>query len=156
MEESRQPSLPVVGPPLSETSDEWPEFDADLDLDTPEGAEALRKDEEATLRQFDREILSRQPRIPEVAYQIPQALYEKAAKANDQLTKEERTMLLDRGDVVGKALAHPEELTWKSGTRPCGGRRPTCSTPPSARLPTVVSARPMRSMLPRMQTGGYC
>ncbi|KAF6810350.1 glucan -beta-glucosidase [Colletotrichum plurivorum] len=48
---------------------------------------------------------------PEIAHQIPQELYEKAMKENDQLTDDERRILLSRGDVTGKALAHPASLT---------------------------------------------
>ncbi len=45
------------------------------------------------------------------AYKIPANLYDKALKHNDQLTEDERALLLSRGDVVGKALAHPESLS---------------------------------------------
>ncbi|KAG7285823.1 hypothetical protein NEMBOFW57_008117 [Staphylotrichum longicolle] len=41
---------------------------------------------------------------------IPEALYEKAYQ-EEQLSEEERRLLLSRGDVVGKALATPYELT---------------------------------------------
>ena len=50
-------------------------------------------------------------RGPAIAYEIPQALYDKAQKQQDQLTNDERVLLLSRGDVFGKALAHPESLT---------------------------------------------
>lgn len=42
---------------------------------------------------------------------IPDSLYEKAHDDPTQLTDEERQLLLSRGDVVGKALATPTELT---------------------------------------------
>lgn len=55
--------------------------------------------------------VARRPRSPEQAYEIPIAFYMKAETTNDQLTDEERALLLSRGDVVGKALAHPDSLT---------------------------------------------
>ncbi|KAK4138367.1 hypothetical protein BT67DRAFT_7525 [Trichocladium antarcticum] len=42
---------------------------------------------------------------------IPEALYDKAQNHQDQLTHEERRLLLGRGDAIGKALAHPDSLT---------------------------------------------
>lgn len=45
------------------------------------------------------------------AYSIPQELYEKACRHNEQLTDAERDLLLSRGDVVGEALARPDSLT---------------------------------------------
>ena len=51
------------------------------------------------------------PLPPPAAYEIPQEVYTKAWKQQDQLTDEERQLLLSRGDLVGKALAHPELLT---------------------------------------------
>ncbi len=42
---------------------------------------------------------------------IPPALYVNANAHHDQLTPEERALLLSRGDVVGKALAQPDALT---------------------------------------------
>ena len=42
-------------------------------------------------------------RGPPAAYTIPQELYKKAVKHNDQLTDTERQQLLSRGDAVGKA-----------------------------------------------------
>lgn len=47
----------------------------------------------------------------DVAYEIPESLYEKAAKHQAQLTDSERTLLLSRGDLVGRALAQPASLT---------------------------------------------
>ncbi len=42
---------------------------------------------------------------------IPDSLYDKAYDDPTQLTEEERQTLLSRGDVVGKALATPDDLT---------------------------------------------
>ena len=42
---------------------------------------------------------------------IPPALSVKANARHDQLTPEERALLLSRGDPVGKALAQPDALT---------------------------------------------
>ncbi len=51
------------------------------------------------------------PRPPPIAYEIPKELYVKAWKQRDELTDDERRLLLSRGDLVGKALAYPEMLT---------------------------------------------
>ncbi|ETS83000.1 hypothetical protein PFICI_04876 [Pestalotiopsis fici W106-1] len=55
---------------------------------------------------------------PEKAFEISQELYNKAVEHNDDLTEDEtdplhaqRALLMSRGDVAGKALAHPETLT---------------------------------------------
>lgn len=42
---------------------------------------------------------------------IPHELYVKAADHQEQLTEDERRLLLSRGDLVGKALAYPDSLT---------------------------------------------
>ena len=47
----------------------------------------------------------------------------------DNMTDDERALLLGRGDVVGKALARPDELSLSERTASCSGRRPTCCTP---------------------------
>ncbi|ETS86257.1 hypothetical protein PFICI_00085 [Pestalotiopsis fici W106-1] len=44
---------------------------------------------------------------PPKAFEIPPELYQKAKNQNDELNDDE----VHRGDVVGKALAHPESLT---------------------------------------------
>ncbi|KAK4149026.1 hypothetical protein C8A00DRAFT_38391 [Chaetomidium leptoderma] len=71
-------------------------------MNTEEGAEAVRRAEaafHASLRQQ-----------PPTSGAIPQALYEKARDSQDQLTQQERHLLLSRGDLVGKALASPDSL----------------------------------------------
>lgn len=50
-------------------------------------------------------------RGPRYCLHNPQGGYKKAEKQQDQLTDNERALLLSRSDVVGKALAHPELLT---------------------------------------------
>ena len=55
--------------------------------------------------------LAHLPPAPQVAWEIPQELYVKAWKHQEQLTADERQLLLSRGDAVGKALARPESLT---------------------------------------------
>ncbi|EEY23467.1 predicted protein [Verticillium alfalfae VaMs.102] len=42
---------------------------------------------------------------------VPQSLYDKARDQQDQLTQEERNILLGRNDVIGRALAQPDSLT---------------------------------------------
>jgi hypothetical protein len=92
-------------------SEEWP--DNDVDVNSTEGARAAQRAEDALYDDFERQATERerQFRGPDKAYEISKELYEKAEKANDQLTEEERALLLSRGDVVGKALAHPDSLT---------------------------------------------
>jgi hypothetical protein len=48
---------------------------------------------------------------PPVTVNIAQELYTKAQDHQDQLTQEERQLLLSRGDVIGKALTQPSSLT---------------------------------------------
>ncbi|KAK8067458.1 hypothetical protein PG996_006570 [Apiospora saccharicola] len=48
---------------------------------------------------------------PGKGLEIPQDIYEKAGSRNDELTQSERTLLLSRGDAIGKALAYPKSLT---------------------------------------------
>ncbi len=87
--------------------------DVDTDSDTSEGRHARQRIHDGVLRLMEERQAehAREVRGPEKAYEIPGELYEKAEKDNDKLTEEERALLLSRGDVVGKALAHPDELT---------------------------------------------
>ncbi len=87
--------------------------DADADSDTSSGRRAAQRVEDSIVRAMEWEIAKRdkQFRGPEKAYEIPAELYQKAEKHNAHLTDAERALLLSRGDVVGKALAHPEQLT---------------------------------------------
>ncbi|CZR62574.1 uncharacterized protein PAC_12471 [Phialocephala subalpina] len=48
---------------------------------------------------------------PPITVKIPQGLYTKAQDHQDELTQEERELLLSRGDVIGKALAQPSSLS---------------------------------------------
>jgi hypothetical protein len=48
---------------------------------------------------------------PPIAVNIPQELYTKAQDHQDQLTQEERQLLLSRGDNIGKVLAQPNLVT---------------------------------------------
>ena len=87
--------------------------DADADSDTSSGRRAAQRVEDSIVRAMEWEIAKRdkQFRGPEKAYEIPAELYQKAEKHNAHLTDAQRALLLSRGDVVGKALAHPDELT---------------------------------------------
>ncbi|WYZ42186.1 hypothetical protein EsH8_V_001081 [Colletotrichum jinshuiense] len=87
--------------------EDWPEVD--VDSDTEEGAEAMRRADAAMHATIERSIQQRHQRSAHDT--IPQALYDKAENHQDQLTEEERRLLLSRGDVVGKALANPDSLT---------------------------------------------
>jgi len=95
-----------MDPNLGTGEEDWPEID--VDSDTEEGAEAMRRADATLHATMERSIRQRNPQSAHDA--IPQALYVKAQNHQDQLTQEERRLLLSRGDVVGKALAHPDSL----------------------------------------------
>lgn len=99
----------TTDPNLGTREEDWP--DPDVDSDTESGADATRRSEAAMLATINRSI--RQRRCPRHAAgdAIPQSLYVKAELRQDDLTEDERALLLSRGDVVGKALARPGELT---------------------------------------------
>ena len=101
----------VVESDVDYSDEEWP--DNDVDPETAEGAAKIRRSEAALAASFQREaeMRRRQFRGPTVAYDIPASLYKKAQTQQDQLTDDERALLLSRGDVVGRALAQPASLT---------------------------------------------
>ncbi|KIN05327.1 hypothetical protein OIDMADRAFT_51138 [Oidiodendron maius Zn] len=101
----------VVESDVDYGDEEWP--DNNVDPETSEGAAKIRRSEAALATNFQREaeMRRRQFRGPTVAYDIPASLYKKAQTQQDQLTDDERALLLSRGDVVGKALAQPASLT---------------------------------------------
>lgn len=80
---------------------------------TEEGAELIRRQDAEIDARMRAELDARAERNrgPAIAYEIPGALYDKAEKHQDQLTNAERDLLLSRGDIYGKALAHPELLS---------------------------------------------
>ncbi|KAF6806220.1 hypothetical protein CPLU01_15921 [Colletotrichum plurivorum] len=96
-------------PDLGTREEDWP--DPDVDSDAESGADAIRRSEAAMHATIDRSL--RRRRCPPHAARdaIPQSLYVKAELRQDELTEGERALLLSRGDVVGKALARPGELT---------------------------------------------
>ena len=122
---------PAAADQARRLSEEWPDPDDACDSDTSEGRRAAQRVEDALCQDMERQVAERdrQFRGPDKAYEIPAALYEKAEKHNDRLTDDERALLLGRGDVVGKALARPDELSLSERTASCSGRRPTCCTP---------------------------
>ncbi|GJD04005.1 amino acid permease [Colletotrichum higginsianum] len=85
----------------------WPEVD--VDSDTDEGREAMRRAEIAFQATIERSI--RHQHTQSTDDTIPLTLYAKAQSHQDQLTQDERSLLNTRGDVVGKALADPDSLT---------------------------------------------
>lgn len=97
-----------MDPNLGTREEDWPEVD--VDSDTEEGAEAMRRAEASMHATIERSIRQRNAQ-PFRHTNIPQALYGKAQDQQDHLTAEERQLLLSRGDVVGKALAYPDSLT---------------------------------------------
>ena len=88
--------------------EEWP--DIDVDSQTSEGAEAIRRADAAFEASMERSLQQRLEQEPGHG-RIPEALYIQAFDHQDQLTHEERQLLLSRGDIVGKALAYPDSLT---------------------------------------------
>ena len=82
--------------------------DSDVCSDVEERAEEIRLAPEIRKRQQqrDRELEQRREHHKQLALRgIPEDLYDKAEDHQDQLTEEERQLLLSRGDVIGKALA---------------------------------------------------
>jgi hypothetical protein len=92
----------------SREEEEWP--DIDVDSDTSEGAEAIRRADAAFEASIERSLQRQREQQPGYG-RIPEELYVKARDHQDQLTQEERQLLLTRGDVAGKALAYPDSLT---------------------------------------------
>ena len=99
---------PINDPDFGTREEDWP--DIDVDSDTEEGAEAVRRAEAAFNASFAHSH-QRQQQQTAADGAIPEALYLKAQDRQDQLTDAERRLLLGRGDVIGKALADPASLT---------------------------------------------
>ncbi len=76
-------------------------------------------------------LMTQNSDVPHTASEISGELYVKAEKQQGELTHEERQILLSRGDVVGKALAHPESLT------PEGFNTVLCRPPPDVVCTTI-------------------
>ncbi|KAE9566888.1 hypothetical protein CGCF415_v008856 [Colletotrichum fructicola] len=93
---------------LGTREEDWPAVDGDLDSE--EGAEAMRRADAALHATIERSIRQRNAQSAH-GDAIPKSLYIKAKNQQDRLTNEERQLLLSRGDVVGKALARPDSLT---------------------------------------------
>lgn len=111
-------SRSINDPDFGTREEDWPEVD--IDLSTEEGAEALRRSEAAwqagDRRAEERREQKRQQHREELRRQyahlgIPDALYVKAKEHQDQLTEEERNLLISRSDLIGKALGRPDSLT---------------------------------------------
>ncbi|KAL2131402.1 hypothetical protein VTI74DRAFT_5158 [Chaetomium olivicolor] len=100
---------PNSDPGFGNREEDWP--DPDVDSSTEEGAEIMRRSEAALFASIDRDARKRQRAVQAAYGNIPPSLYDKARDHQDQLTKEERQLLLSRGDVLGKALAYPDSLT---------------------------------------------
>ncbi|KAL2170373.1 hypothetical protein VTG60DRAFT_4959 [Thermothelomyces hinnuleus] len=96
-------------PNFGNREEDWP--DPDVDSSTEEGAETTRRSETALYASMDRDIQKRRRAMQAAQGDIPQSLYDEARDYQDQLTEEERQLLLSRGDVLGKALAYPDSLT---------------------------------------------
>jgi hypothetical protein len=108
------PVVPNENNSTSQNDDDDDEFssggssnDLNLDLDSDSGRGAIRR---AQNRNTEVEEGTHY-KGPDIAYQITDRLYAKAAKQNADLTDDERALLLSRGDVFGKALANPDSLT---------------------------------------------
>jgi len=92
-------------------SEEGP--DSDVDVSATDGTRAAKRTRDTLYESMERQAAEQERRFrgPDKAYGISKELYDKAEKANDTLTEEERTLLLSQGDVVGKALARPDSLS---------------------------------------------
>lgn len=94
---------PNSGPGFTNREETWP--DPDVDLSTKDGTEIMRRSEASLFASMDRD--AENLRRGTSYGNIPPSLYHKARDNQDQFTEAERQLLLSRGDVVGKALAHP-------------------------------------------------
>lgn len=94
-------------PDFGTREEDWP--DPDVDSDTEEGRESMRVSEAALLATINRSIAQRQQQLEVPG--IPDTLYVKAQDHQDQLTDEERRLLLSRGDMIGRVLASPDSLS---------------------------------------------
>lgn len=81
----------------------------DIDSDTSEGRRQSELADDALFASINRSI-ARQNRHPSFS-NVPDDLYKKAEAHQDQLTDEERQLLLSRSDLVGKVLGYPDSLT---------------------------------------------
>lgn len=81
----------------------------DIDSDTSEGRRQSELADDALFACINSSI-ARQNRHPSFS-NVPDDLYEKAEAHQDQLTDQERQLLLSRGDLVGKVLGNPDSLT---------------------------------------------
>lgn len=85
--------------------------DLNLDLDGDRGRHAIRRAQNQDLNRKVVDAHDTRSNGPDIAYQIPERLYAKAAKQNADLADDERALLFSLGDVFGKTLAHPDSLT---------------------------------------------
>lgn len=108
----QSPSLPMAQarinhPDFGTREEDWPELD--IDSDTEEYREKQELFEAALSASIHRSIAKQeqQTRFPH----IPPSLYLKAKENQDQLTMEERSLLVSRGDLIGKALGDLASIT---------------------------------------------
>lgn len=101
------PHSRIGNPDFGTREEDWP--DMDIDSDTSDGRGRSEQADDALFASINRSI-ARQNRRPSFS-NIPDDLYKKAAVHQDQLTDEERQLLLSRGDLVGKVLGDPDSLT---------------------------------------------
>ncbi|KAJ2972626.1 hypothetical protein NQ176_g7051 [Zarea fungicola] len=94
-------------PDFGTREEDWPELD--IDSDAEDYHEKVELAEAAFSAVIHRSVAKRnhRPAYPN----IPASLYLKAEHHQDQLTTEERHLLLSRGDLIGKALGDPASLT---------------------------------------------
>ena len=98
----------VNHPEFGQREEDWP--DPDVDSGTEEGAAAMERAEAAMVATVNRSVGQRYQQTNAFPH-IPKSLYIKARDHQDQLTADERQVLLARGDFVGRALAAPDSLT---------------------------------------------
>ncbi|KAM0332421.1 hypothetical protein ACHAQA_002701 [Verticillium albo-atrum] len=103
----------ITHPDFGTREEDWP--DIDIDSDTEEGAAAIKLAEAAMHASMERSLKKRREQnacfTGDPDDGIPTALYDKARDHQDQLTQEERSVLLSRNDLIGQALARPDSLT---------------------------------------------
>jgi len=91
--------------------------DLNLDLDSDRGRQEIRR---AQNQHFNRKVVEAHDTRyngPDIAYQIPERLYAKAAKQNADLADDERALLLSLGDVFWQGLS-ASRLAYRPGDAP--------------------------------------
>ncbi|KAM0281211.1 hypothetical protein ACHAQH_003642 [Verticillium albo-atrum] len=113
-EKPRMAESRMTPPDFGTREEDWP--DIDIDSDTSEYAENMARSEAASHAIMERRLQQQRDESSAAEQNdpvnaIPEAIYDKARDYQDQLTQEERNLLLSCDNLVCKALALPDSLT---------------------------------------------